>query len=201
MTALFGWTAVTLGLVGTAIQWRRIATEGVAGVSLATWVLFAYMGCFWTCYGIVAHSPEVVLGSLIVLPLQGAILVRLRPWAHWGVVARALTYFVVLCVAPTVLFGWRGGVVGTGVAMTVNRAPQLLALIRQPDAEGVSAASWYVGALGTALWIAYYVGVHLWAALLATTAAGLANLAIALLASWRHAQARDRFVAREVFAH
>jgi hypothetical protein len=43
--------------------------------------------------------------------------------------------------------------------------------------------------------------VHLWAALTATAFAGLANLAIALLATWRHSQGRHDMIAREVFAH
>jgi len=42
--------------------------------------------------------------------------------------------------------------------------------------------------------------VHLWAALTATAFAGLANLAIALLATWRHTQTRQETTAREVFA-
>jgi hypothetical protein len=98
------------------------------------------------------------------------------------------------------LWGWAGGVFGTGVAMSINRAPQLIELVRHPDASGVSATSWFVGAFGCSLWILYYVGAHLWAALTATAFAGLANLAIALLATWRHNQARQSLVAQEVFA-
>jgi uncharacterized protein with PQ loop repeat len=185
-TISMGWLAVSSGVVGTFAQFRRARTLGVEGVSLATWVLFAYMGCFWITYGFVARSWEVLF--------------RLAPWTRWAVPARALVYFVVCCVVPTMLWGWAGGVYGTGVAMTINRAPQLLELIRHEDASGVSAASWYVGAFGCTLWITYYVGAHLWAALTATAFAGLANLAIALLATWRHAQARNRLVVEEIFA-
>jgi uncharacterized protein with PQ loop repeat len=199
-TISMGWLAVSSGVVGTFAQFRRARTLGVEGVSLATWVLFAYMGCFWITYGFVARSWEVVSGSLLILPMQLAILFRLAPWTRWAVPARALVYFVVCCVVPTMLWGWAGGVYGTGVAMTINRAPQLLELIRHEDASGVSAASWYVGAFGCTLWIIYYVGAHLWAALTATAFAGLANLAIALLATWRHAQARNRLVVEEIFA-
>ena len=98
------------------------------------------------------------------------------------------------------LWGWAGGVFGTGVAMSINRAPQLIELVRHPDASGVSATSWFVGAFGCTLWILYYTGAHLWAALTATAFAGLANLTIALLATWRHTQARQAMIAREVFA-
>jgi len=98
------------------------------------------------------------------------------------------------------VWGWAGGVFGTGVAMTINRAPQLIELVRHADATGVSATSWFVGAFGCSLWILFYTGVHLWAALTATAFAGLANLAIGLLATWRHGQSRQDFIAREVFA-
>ena len=55
------------------------------------------------------------------------------------------------------------------------------------------------GLVGT-LWITYDVGAHLGAALTATAFAGVANRAIALLATWRHAQARQDLVASEVLA-
>ena len=93
-----GWLAVVSGVVGTSYQLRRVRTLGVEGVSLATWVLFVYMGCFWITYGVVARSAEVVLGSLLILPMQLSILFRLAPWRRWAVPARALGYFVLCCV-------------------------------------------------------------------------------------------------------
>jgi hypothetical protein len=83
--------------------------------------------------------------------------------------------------------------------MSINRGPQLIELVRHPDATGVSATSWFVGAFGCSLWILYYTGAHLWAALTATAFAGLANLSIASLATWRHTQAHQSTIAREVF--
>ena len=158
------------------------------------------MGCFWITYGFAARSVEVILGSALILPMQLSILFRLQPWLRAAVPMRALGYFVLCCVVPTILWGWAGGVLGTGVAMTINRAPQLIELIRHADASGVSATSWFIGAFGCTLWILYYPGAHLWAALTATAFAGLANLVIGLLATWRHTQAREQLIIREVFA-
>ncbi len=118
-----GWLAVASGVVGTSYQLRRVRARGVEGVSLATWVLFVYMGCFWITYGFAARSAEVVLGSALILPIQLSILYRLAPWRRWAVPLRALGYFVLCCVAPTVLWGWAGGVFGTGVAMTDQPRP------------------------------------------------------------------------------
>ncbi len=199
-TVEMGWLAVLSGVVGTTTQLRRVSTRGIEGVSLATWVLFVYMGCFWITYGFVARSHEVVLGSALILPMQLAILFRLKPWLRIAVPIRALGYFVLCCVVPTFLWGWAGGVLGTGVAMTINRAPQLIELVRHADASGVSATSWFIGAFGCTLWIFYYTGAHLWAALTATGVAGLANFTIGLLATWRHTQSRETMVRREVFA-
>lgn len=195
-----GWLAVLIGVAGTYVQYRRVTTTGVAGVSLATWVLFAYMGLFWITYGAVAHSIQVSLGSLTILPMQVSIVVRLRPWENWAVVARAFAAFLTCCVMPTLIFGWAGGLYGTGVAMTINRLPQLLELVRHRDASGVSAGSWYLAVGGALCWVLYYTGAHLWAALIATAFAGLANLTIAVLATWRHTRTRREWVAREVFA-
>ncbi|MFI5035132.1 MAG: hypothetical protein ACHQFZ_02880 [Acidimicrobiales bacterium] len=200
VSASLGWLAVLAGVVGTYAQFRRVSTLGVAGVSLATWSLFALMGCFWISYGFAAHSAQVTAGSLIILPMQAAIVYRLRPWERWGVLVRALGAFVACCVVPTVLLGWAGGVYGTGVAMTINRLPQLLELVRHPDASGVSAGTWYLGVAGALCWVLYYTGAHLWAALVSTAVAGLANLVIALLTSWRHAQGPRPWAVDEAYA-
>jgi len=134
--ASVGWLAVLTGVVGTYVQRRRVTTNGAAGVSLATWTLFAFMGCFWITYGVVAHSAQVVAGSVLCLPIQLSIVVRLRPGVRWGVVARAFALFLACCVVPTAMLGWSGGVYGTGVAMTINRLPQLIELVRNADAGG-----------------------------------------------------------------
>ena len=201
LTAAIGWLAVAVGLVGTAAQWRRVSLEGVEGVSLATWSLFTMMGGFWIAYGLAAGSWPVVLGSLIVLPLQVAILIRLAPWRAWRTVGWSLALFAVSCLMPAVIGGWSAGVYGIGVAMSLTRGPQLVELVREVDASGVSTASWTLGAVGSILWVAYYDGDHLWAALVATSAAGLANLIIATLAAWRHRQMRRTIVRDEVFAY
>jgi len=194
-----GWVAVVLGLCATLAQFARARRLGVEGVSLATWVLFIFMGCFWISYGVVARSWEIIMGSLSVFPFQLAIVYRLQPWRSPQVVLRSFAFFVISCVLPTMAWGWVGGVYGTGVAMTVNRGPQIVELIRQEDASGVSVASWMLGVVGCICWVTYYQNVHLWAALVSTSFAGLANLTIALLASWHHRQARQTMIAEEVF--
>ena len=196
-----GWLAVVFAIVGTLAQYVRASRLGVDGVSLATWTLFVLLGSFWVAYGVVsAHSWQVILGSLLILPLQASIVVRLKPWRRWGVTTRSFAFFVLACVLPTLFWGWAGGVYGTGMAMVATRVPQIVELIRQEDASGVSVNSWALAVGSSALWIAYYAGVHLWAPLVSTFCAGIASLVIALLAIWRHNRLRTRLVALEVFA-
>lgn len=193
--ALIGWLATGVTLGSTWMQFRRLQRRGLEGVSLATWTLFVLMGLFWMTYGAWRHSGEIFAGSAVIFPLQVAIVVRLSPGRHWRTLVRALVYFGALCLAPTVVWGWFGGLLGTGVAMTLNRIPQIVELVRRGDASGVSAASWTWGATGSLLWVTYYASAHLWGALLATGFAGTASAVIAVLAAWRHRSSRRDHVA------
>jgi uncharacterized protein with PQ loop repeat len=197
LAVTFGWVAVMLTVGGTAAQFRRVSRLSIEGVSLATWTLFVFMGIFWTAYGIDRSSAIIILGSVLTLPFQLAIVLRLKPWRRWPVVARSLTFSLVFCALPVAVWGWPGGVYGTGIAMVVNRAPQIIELVRYPDATGVSVAMWFLGVAGALCWVLYYQNIRLWAALASTAGAGLASLSIALLASWRHRQSLGRRLAKE----
>ena len=200
--ALVSWTAVTAGTISTIAQYRRVNATGIEGVSSATWLLFTLIGGFWISYGSLgAHSLAVVMGSLLLWPLQLAIVFRLAPWRHRRGSFQALVMFLVTCVVPGLVGGWSWCVYGCGVAMTLLRGPQVIELLRTRDASGVSATSWFFGVGCAVLWIVYYLGVHLWAPLIATTASGTGSLVIASLTVWRHRQAKEELVRRAVFVN
>src|SRR5271155_774936 len=155
-TAL-GWFAVALGVVSTIAQYRRATALGIEGISLATWFTFMLLGSFWIMYGASVHSWIIVMGSLIVLPWQLAVVVRLKPWRRWHIPLRCVGFFACCCILPTLLGGWSVGVLGAGVAMIVNRGPQLIELVRHRGASGVSASAWTISVVGSSLWIVYYV--------------------------------------------
>lgn len=199
--ALLSWAAVTAGTLSVVAQHRRVGEEGVEGVSMATWLLFTFIGGFWITYGALsAHSLAVILGSLLCWPLQIGIVVRLAPWRHPRGALQAAGLFVATCVLPATLGGWSYCVYGCGLAMTALRLPQIAELVRTRDASGVSAASWFMGVATASLWIAYYWNVHLRAPLVATSCAGAGSLIIASMAVWRHRQVRRDVVRLEVFA-
>ena len=196
----FGWMAVLVGLLSTVTQLRRATTIGTEGISLATWVMFVLLGGYWISYGVDVHSWIVVMGSLSVLPLQLAVVYRLKPWLRWNVSFRCLGFFLVCCIVPTFFWGWSGGVLGVGLAMVGNRLPQLLEVARHRGVMGVSVGAWSISTCGSLLWISYYSGFHLWAACFATCASGVTNITIALLASWRHRQSRQDMIRDVVFS-
>ncbi len=202
LIALISWCAVSAGVASTFVQYRRVAVQGVEGVSTATWLLFTLNGGFWIAYGLFgAHSAVIVVSSLLCWPLQGVITFRLAPWRHRRGSSQALALFAATCVAPGLVGGWTWCVYGCGVSMVVLRTPQLRQLLLARDASGVSATSWYFSAGCAALWIIYYAQVDLVAALVATLISGVVSLSIALLATARHRQGARDFVRLEVFAN
>jgi uncharacterized protein with PQ loop repeat len=190
-----GWIAVVLTVWGTLAQFLRVLSQGIEGVSLATWALFTYMGCFWVSYGFDQHSAIIVLGSAIVLPLQAGVTLRLRPWRSWAVISRVTLYSFLVCFAPMIFFGWSAGVYGAGVTMVITRGPQLVELIRNPEATGVSVPMWTLSAAALLCWVVYYENAHLWAAFTSVLCAGVASVVIALLALRRHQQEQARLAA------
>lgn len=198
LTTLLGWVAVLFSAMSSTVQYWRVRRFGTHGVSLATWTLFSLMGVFWTAYGFEQRSAVIILGSLPLLPVQLALVARLASRREWRVVVRSGALAVVFCAAPTLLWGWDGGLFGIGILTVLNRAPQIIELLRSRDAEGVSTATWLLGFVGCGLWVLYYQGERLWAALLATGFAGLASLTIAVLSAWRHAQEEDPIGVGEV---
>jgi len=187
--AVAGWLGVSLSFLATWYQFHRVRTVGIDGVSLTTWLQFVLMGAFWVAYGTAVHEFVIVAGSLFIWPMQMVIVARLSPWQHRIVVLRAVLFIGACSFVPTVMFGWSAGVYGTGVAMVANRIPQLHELITHRGDLGVSVGSWTVGAMCSAMWIAYYGSARLWAPLISTGAAMFGNVAIAVLAAYRHRQA------------
>lgn len=194
-----GWVGVSLGLWGTFAQFQRARTIGVEGVSLATWVLFILMGSFWMSYGLAEGNWLIFLGSGIIWPLQWSVVWRLKPWQHWRVVTRSAAVVLTLSYLPIFVWGWSGGVAGTGIVMLANRWPQLIELIQQDDASGVSTTTWATGFVGSCVWTAYYFGAKLHAAMWSNIFTGLMNFANMAMTIKRHRQAKMKLIAEEVF--
>jgi uncharacterized protein with PQ loop repeat len=187
---LAAWGGTTLGFWMTTAQWWRMRREGVAGVALATWVIFMFMGVFWIAYGIQQHSLVIWLSAAICEPLQLSIVAMLAPWSQIRAVLRAIAVVALLCYLPTVVLGWSAGVYGAGVVMMMNRVPQIVELATHEHAEGLSVGSWLLGSFCSSLWVAYYIVEQNWPPMIATAVALAGNLVIVGLGVWRHARTK-----------
>lgn len=183
-----GWAGAILGLPGTVIQYRRVLKDGVEGISLATWLMFAYMCIYWIIYGWVVHSLVMSIGSLIVFPIQLLVISHLSPLSNLKIVLSSGVFIFLCSWLPAMIWGWSAGLYGTGIAMVANRLPQLNVLIREKHVFGVSAWFWAVLSLGSLMWVVYYFNEKMIAPLVATGVTGIANLLIMSLTIWRHHQ-------------
>lgn len=189
LTTTLGWLAVAVGALSFFAQYRRSLRKGLDGISLSTWLLFGLNGGLWTFYGaFYAHSIEIIVGSLICLPFQFAIVVRLSPLKLYRATLGALSVFVGCCVVPGIFGGWQACAYGAGVAMIFLRLPQLFQLTRSGSANGVSSMSWFVVAASTGLWVMYFGVLQLWPPMAAYASSGLLSLVIGIMAVWRHHQ-------------
>jgi uncharacterized protein with PQ loop repeat len=174
----------------TVAQWWRMRREGVAGVALATWVIFTFMGAFWIAYGVQQHAFVIWLSAAICEPLQVSIVLMLAPWSQRRVVLRAVAIVALLCYLPTVALGWSAGVYGAGLVMMMNRVPQIVELVTHEHAEGLSVGSWLLGSFCSSLWVAYYIVEQNWPPMIATAVALAGNLVIVGLGVWRHTRTK-----------
>ena len=170
-----------LGIPGTVVQYRRILKDGIEGISIATWLMFAFMCIYWIAYGFAIRSWVIVMGSLVVFPYQLLVISHLSPMKHLKVLFGTGAFIFVCAWLPAMTMGWSAGVYGTGFSMVINRVPQLIELIRVKNAQGVSASSWVIGSLGSLLWVIYYTSEQMWAPFFATAVAGILNVFIVAL--------------------
>lgn len=186
LASLMGWGGVTVGTLTTIAQVVRIRRMGSDGVNATTWSLFAIMSVFWLAYGLASHSREIVAGSLVGAPFFIGLLWMLDRGERWRGLGRAAIAVATTTWLPAALFGWNAGLLGIGTLVVATRAPQLAQLVRARHAQGVSVASWLLGATSVTLWLAYYVATSRTAAAVTMGAALVANLSIVVLAVARH---------------
>jgi uncharacterized protein with PQ loop repeat len=179
-----------MGWFLTGVQLRRAWLVSTDGISLATWCTFIYATIFWGWYGLAVHDVVVLWSSIVIFPIQAAIIAKIEKRGEARTMLMAGLFVFVTCGLPTIIWGWSAGCYGAGVLMVLNRWPQIKALVSSSEVEGVSVASWSIGTVSLALWVIYYSQHNKWAPLIASGGAGLGNLVIVALATWRHRQHR-----------
>src|ERR1039457_5447205 len=64
ITRTFGIVAPMLTILQCLAQANRIRTTGAKGVSLATWILSAFVSQIWFCYGIIFHVTAELVANI-----------------------------------------------------------------------------------------------------------------------------------------
>jgi uncharacterized protein with PQ loop repeat len=180
-----------MGWFLTIVQLRRAWLVSTDGIALATWCTFIFATIFWTWYGFAVHDPVVLWSSLVIFPIQAAIIAKIEKRGEGKTILAAAAFVFVTCGLPTMLWGWSAGCYGAGVLMILNRWPQIKTLLVSSEVEGVSVASWSIGTVSLFLWVLYYSEHNKWAPLVASGGAAIGNVAIVVLATWRHRQHRQ----------
>jgi uncharacterized protein with PQ loop repeat len=165
ITRSFGIVAPTLTIMQCLAQANRIRTTGAKGVSLGTWILSAFVGEIWFCYGIIFHvTAELVANvpAIIVASVVAYLAAQSQEKMAKSVVGFASV--TVITVAATFAgsfheLRWVLATVAVGSSIIIY-LPQLALVIRPKDLSGVSILSWCLACLTSLGWLVYGFLIH-----------------------------------------
>ena len=146
-------------------QAGRIRSTGAKGVSLATWLLSAFVAQIWLCYGFVFHVPAEVFANVPCLVVaSGVAFLAAKSQQRF---ARSVTGYLGLS-AVTVISTFIGTfhqlrwiMASVAVASSIIiYLPQLALVVRPRDLTGVSAISWFTACITALCWLVYGFLIH-----------------------------------------
>jgi uncharacterized protein with PQ loop repeat len=147
VTRTFGIIAPTLTIFQCLAQANRIRTTGAKGVSLATWIMSAFVSQVWFCYGIIFHVTAEVVANIPAIAVS--LVVAFLAARSQEKMARSVMGYLAATVV-TILATYAGSFhdlrwvlssVAAGSAIIIY-LPQLALVIRPKDLSGVSIVSW-----------------------------------------------------------
>lgn len=157
LTSVIGTLAVCSGILRAWPQLARIVIHRNAdGVSGLTWLLSLSSFATWEVIALIDDVTPALVYNIFGIVSSLAVLVvlvwqRAMKW-HTPLVGIAATALVNLCVYWLLdRFGVHA--LGVGVSMSMF-IPQAVAVMRSPSA-GVSAVTWWLAAITSALWGVY----------------------------------------------
>jgi uncharacterized protein with PQ loop repeat len=165
LVRIFGIVAPTLTILQSLAQANRIRTTGAKGVSLATWILSAFVGQIWFCYGFIFHVTAEVVANIPAITVS-LVVAFLAAQSQEKMMRSVMGYLTVTVV--TILATFAGSfhelrwVLAT-VAVTssiIIYLPQLALVIRPKDLSGVSILSWCLATLTALGWLVYGFLIH-----------------------------------------
>ena len=165
ITRTFGIVAPTLTIFQCLAQANRIRTTGAKGVSLATWILSAFVSQIWFCYGIIFHVTAEIVANIPAITVS--LIVAFLAAQSQGKMARSLMgYLAVTVITILATFAgsfhdlrWVLSSVAVGSSIIIY-LPQLALVLRPKDLSGVSIISWCLACLTSLGWLVYGFLIH-----------------------------------------
>lgn len=179
---IFGFLGGALGVSQALPQAIRIRRLGHGyGVSLAMWIATLVVNASWLGYGLMLHSPSLIISNIIGFSTSSLVVGALlnKGWVAWPVMfaAGAAWLFLELQVSFEVLTGFL-------IVLTLYRLPQLIKSVRNLRAgrpTAVSLPGLLVGLSAIGSWMVYSVLSGKNQLILTTGSALLMTLAIVTL--------------------
>lgn len=165
LTRTFGIVAPTLTILQCVAQANRIRTTGAKGVSLGTWILSAFVGEIWFCYGIIFHVTAELFANVpaiavsLVVALLAAKSQEKMPRSIVGLLTVTLITVLAAFVGSFHDLRWVLASVAVGSSIIIY-LPQLALVIRPKDLSGVSILSWCLACLTSLGWLVYGFLIH-----------------------------------------
>jgi uncharacterized protein with PQ loop repeat len=146
-------------------QAARIRSTGAKGVSLATWLLSAFVAQIWLCYGFVFHVPAEVFANVpCLIVASGVAFLAAKSQER---LARSITGYAALSTITVIatfigtFHALRWIMASVAVASSIIiYLPQLALVIRPKDLTGVSAISWFTACITALCWLIYGFLIH-----------------------------------------
>jgi uncharacterized protein with PQ loop repeat len=165
LTRTFGIVAPTLTIFQCLAQANRIRTTGAKGVSLATWILSAFVSQVWFCYGIIFHVTAEVVANIPAITVS-LVVAFLAAQSQEKMARSVVGYLAVTVITVLATFAgsfhdlrWVLATVAVGSSITIY-LPQLMLVIRPKDLSGVSILSWCLACLTSLGWLVYGFLIH-----------------------------------------
>ncbi len=156
-----GFAAALLAIARALPQaGRTLFQRRTAGVSAATWGLSLASSLVWIVWGITfANLPNLVANLGIGLASGSVLLVLSMRGMHTGRVAAGAVGIACMAVAGAFLSHGLLNVLAVAIP-SVYFLPQMVAVIRSRDVDGVSLPAWCIALVGMLLWLVYGIGIH-----------------------------------------
>jgi uncharacterized protein with PQ loop repeat len=165
LVRFFGIVAPTLTILQCLAQANRIRTTGAKGVSLATWILSAFVSEIWFCYGFVFHVTAEIVANIPAITVS-LVVAFLAAQSQDKMARSVMGYLAVTVVTILATFAgtfhdlrWVLATVAVGSSIIIY-LPQLALVIRPKDLSGVSILSWCLATLTSLGWLVYGFLIH-----------------------------------------